>query len=196
MRLPARHDPFNVRPVHTLLYERGAFYVYDLLTETGFWLYTVTPMATQGYSINDTAKELGISTRTVRRFIKAGKLKADLVPGTFGPEYRIAEIPEDLRKQPPEPESETETESEKEAVPAPPSETAVQTLPESPDRVLAMLKDLQEKNMALAAQLGVATERIRNLENQVRLLNPAPPVSTNGHKSFWQRLVALFTGKS
>ncbi len=150
-------------------------------------------MATQGLSITDTAKELGISTRTVRRFIKAGKLKAELVPGTFGPEYRIAEIPDELRKQPPEPETEAEKE-EKEAAPPATAETAVQTLPESPDRILAMLKDLQEKNMALAAQLGAATERIRNLENQVKQLNPAPAVPANSHKSFWQRLVSLFRG--
>jgi hypothetical protein len=36
-----------------------------------------------------------------------------------------------------------------------------------------IIRELQEKNLALAAQLGVATERIRNLENEVRLLATA-----------------------
>ena len=36
-----------------------------------------------------------------------------------------------------------------------------------------IIRELQEKNLALAAQLGVATERVRNLEKQVKLLAAA-----------------------
>jgi excisionase family DNA binding protein len=157
-------------------------------------------MSTQALSIAQAAEELGVSTRTIRRFIKAGKLKAELVNGTFGPEYRISEIPAELKKgtleteKEPEPEMQSETTVEI-AVPSPPVET--------PDNILTMLKDLQEKNMVLAAQLGAATERIRNLETQVKQIAapvtatpaPASPSETPIKKSWWQRLVSAFRGK-
>jgi FtsZ-binding cell division protein ZapB len=48
-----------------------------------------------------------------------------------------------------------------------------------------IIRELQEKNLALAAQLGAASERIRNLENQARLL-------TAPKQPWWKR---LFTKK-
>jgi len=44
-----------------------------------------------------------------------------------------------------------------------------------------MVRELQEKNMTLAAQLGAATERIRTLESQVKLL-------TTARQPWWKRL--------
>ena len=44
---------------------------------------------------------------------------------------------------------------------------------------------LPAKNLALAAQLGVATERIRNLESKVRLLTGAK------QRPWWKRLLRL-----
>lgn len=153
-------------------------------------------MSTQALSIAQAAQELGVSTRTIRRFIKAGKLKADLVNGMFGPEYRIAEIPAELKKQPAEPEKGGEPKPGKR--PETPTELAVPAPVESPDNILLMLKDLQEKNMVLAAQLGAATERIRNLETRVKQLNApvtvtvAPSGETTVRKSWWQRLLNAF----
>ncbi len=40
-------------------------------------------------SIAEAAERLGKSTRTVRRWIQQGKLKAELQPGPYGEEYRI-----------------------------------------------------------------------------------------------------------
>lgn len=156
-------------------------------------------MSTQALSIAQAAEELGVSTRTIRRFIKAGKLKAELINGTFGPEYRIREIPAELKKGTgeaekegdPEPETRTETPAEI-AIPSHPAET--------PDNILVMLKDLQDKNMVLAAQLGAATERIRNLETQVKqIAAPAPSTTSTSSeatvkKSWWQRLMSVFRG--
>ena len=43
------------------------------------------------------------------------------------------------------------------------------------------MRELQDKNLTLAAQLGAATERIRSLENQIKLLTaPMEP--------WWKRL--------
>ncbi len=116
-------------------------------------------MAVSGFSINEAARELGVSTRTVRRFIKAGKLKAELIEGVFGPEYRINELPPELQKN-----AAVQPEAEAEPVEA---ESESQ---EAPEQLISLVKELQEKNLALAAQLGAASERIRTLEGQVKLL--------------------------
>jgi len=124
-------------------------------------------MSRQGLTIAQAAKELGISTRTVRRFIKSGKVNAELVPGPFGQEYRILELPVDLQKK------------------NPLDNTAGQTPVQPPVQIMDIIRELQEKNLALAAQLGVATERIRNLESKVRLLTGAKP------RPWWKRLLRL-----
>ena len=118
-------------------------------------------------TIAQAAKELGVSTRTVRRFIKSGKVDAELVPGPFGQEYRILELPVDLQKK------------------KPLDNTAGQTPVQTPVQIMDIIRELQERNLALAAQLGVATERIRNLESKVRLLTGAKP------RPWWKRLLRL-----
>ena len=120
-------------------------------------------MSRQGLTIAQAAKELGVSTRTVRRFIKSGKVDAELVPGPFGQEYRILELPAALHKK------------------EPLDNTAYQT----PVQVMDIIRELQEKNLVLAAQFGVATERIRNLEGEVRLLTGAK------QRPWWKRLLRL-----
>lgn len=116
---------------------------------------------------------MGVSTRTVRRFIKAGKINAELVAGKFGEEYRIPEIPTNLG-DPREMEAETVQRSVNTTV-----QTTVQT---STDELKDMFRDLQEKNLALAAQLGATTERMRSLESQVKLL------SVPKRLPWWKRL--------
>jgi MerR family copper efflux transcriptional regulator len=122
-------------------------------------------MSSQGLSISQAARKLGVSTRTVRRYIKAGKIKAELVSGQFGEEYRILELPPELYQVAPEGETPT------------PGQPPGQTLGQAVD----IIRELQDKNLTLAAQLGAATERIRNLENQVKLLTAA-------RLPWWKRL--------
>lgn len=56
----------------------------------------------QGYTVSQVAKKLGVSRRTVERYIHTGKLpkverlEGGMIAGRFGPEYRILEIPEEL----------------------------------------------------------------------------------------------------
>ncbi len=116
-------------------------------------------MEGHGLTIGEAAKKLGVSARTVRRLIKSGKLKAELTDGVYGPEYRISGLPPEYQRS------------------KPMDKNPVQT----PDQFLTIIKELQEKNLALAAQLGAAAERIRGLESQVKLL-------TAPRKPWWQRL--------
>jgi excisionase family DNA binding protein len=46
-----------------------------------------------GYTLREAAAALGVSTVTVRRYIKRGKLKARLVSSKFGPSYVIEDLP-------------------------------------------------------------------------------------------------------
>jgi len=46
-----------------------------------------------GYTLREAAAALGVSTITVRRYIKSGKIKAKLVPSKFGDAYIIDDLP-------------------------------------------------------------------------------------------------------
>ena len=110
-------------------------------------------------TIVQAAKSLGVSSRTVRRYIKSGKIDARLVSGPFGEEYRILALPRELYRYQPLDNT--------------PSQTPVQAMD--------IVRELQERNLTLAAQFGAATERIRNLENQIKLLTAAK-------QPWWRRL--------
>jgi len=122
-------------------------------------------MSSQGLTISQTARSLGVSSRTVRRFIKSGKVHAELVPGPFGQEYRIFELPPHLQRA------------------TPVDDTPGQIPSQTPVQVMDIVRDLQGENLALAAQLGAATERIRHLESQVMLL-------TTRRQPWWRRLLS------
>ena len=140
-------------------------------------------MTNQSFNINEAAKKLNVSTRTIRRYIKAGKLKAELVKGSFGDEYRILELPPQL-----DPNLvmgvDTDEGNDNEKALDKPSTRATS---ESFD----LIRELQEKNLALAAQLGAAAERIRSLEGQVKLLAP-PKAEKPATESWWHRVQAIF----
>ncbi len=118
-------------------------------------------------SINQAAKTLGVSARTIRRYIKSGRIRAELVSGHFGEEYQILELPAELYP--------TRLKGKK------PGQDSGQTSGQTPGQAMDIIRELQEKNLALAAQLGAASERIRNLETQVKLLAAA-------RRPWWQRL--------
>jgi MerR family transcriptional regulator, copper efflux regulator len=119
-------------------------------------------MSNKGFSINDAAKKLNVSTRTIGRQIKAGKIKAELIKGSFGDEYRILEWP---------PQFDPNLPPEKAEKPGPDNDEAIDRYA---DRiafsVMDLIRELQEKNLALAAQLGAAAERIHEMEAQLKLL--------------------------
>jgi MerR family copper efflux transcriptional regulator len=140
-------------------------------------------MTNQSFNINEAAKKLNVSTRTIRRYIKAGKLKAELVKGSFGDEYRILELPPQLDPNTPlDNDRDADRDNEK-AV----DKHSGQASSESFD----MIRELHEKNLALAAQLGAAAERIRSLENQMKQLAP-PKEEKKPAESLWKRVQAIF----
>jgi MerR family copper efflux transcriptional regulator len=127
------------------------------------------------YSISEAAEALKLSPKTIRRYIKSGKLPSVKVPSKFGEEYRITEIPEALRQ---EAEAQIEAQAKTDVAGAEPPGNQLDA------------KQLYQENIRLAAQLGAATERIRQLEERLQALEPkllqAPkPIRL----PFWKRLL-------
>jgi hypothetical protein len=58
--------------------------------------------------------------------------------------------------------------------------------------MLAVFRELQEKNLALAAQLGAATERVRQLEGQLKQLTNGKPPKTPWWQKWYAGLKARF----
>jgi MerR family copper efflux transcriptional regulator len=108
---------------------------------------------TVSYSISETAELLNLSAKTIRRYIKSGKLPSTKVPTKFGDEYRITEIPEALK---PEAADQADTQNKVAVISANEGEPTLDT------------QQIYQENMRLAAQLGAATERIRQLEEQLK----------------------------
>lgn len=136
-------------------------YLYPL-TKAIPWVYPYPiPMSRQGYTIKEAASAMGVSPKTVRRLIKDGKLPAELYNGKYGREYRILEIPPNFIAK------------------KPLDNTSTQGMD---SQGIDMIRELQERNLQLAGQLGAAQERIRNLENQIKLL-------TMPRRPWWRRLL-------
>lgn len=117
-------------------------------------------------TITEVAAMLGVSTDNIRRYIKTGKLCAELVTGVIGKEYRMQEIPAQILSL---------------ARGGDPSKDQWHGTEYNLEQALQLIRELQDKNIALAAQLGAATERIKNLEMEVKLLSTPP-------KPWWKRL--------
>jgi MerR family transcriptional regulator, copper efflux regulator len=130
---------------------------------------------TSSYSITEAAEALKLSSKTIRRYIKSGKLPSTKVPTKFGDEYRITEIPEALRL-----EAEAQAEAQ--------AKIKVDLAPVNEPVMNLDAQQLYQENIRLAAQLGAATEKIRHLEEQLKLIEApkAPPILP-----WWKRLFGL-----
>jgi MerR family copper efflux transcriptional regulator len=128
------------------------------------------------YSISEAAELLKLSPKTIRRYIKSGKLPSTKVPTKFGDEYRITEIPEALKQ-----DAEIQAEAQTGGVDIVKQE-------EKPSNQLDA-QQLYQENIRLAAQLGAASERIRKLEEQMKLLEAPKEAPKDPPKlPWWKRL--------
>ena len=137
--------------------------------------------STTSYSISEAAEVLNLSAKTIRRYIKAGKLPSVMISTKFGDEYRITDIPEDLKA---EAAAQAEAAAKVEVVKA-----------EEPAFKLDA-QQLYQDNIRLALQLGAANGRIRDLEERLKLLEApkAPPVLSEPPPvkvSWWKRLFGV-----
>jgi MerR family copper efflux transcriptional regulator len=128
---------------------------------------------TTSYTISEAAELLKLSPKTIRRYIKANKLPSIKVPSKFGDEYRITEIPEALKE---------EAAAQAKAV------SSVDVVPAEEQRSKLDAQLLYQENIRLAVQLGAASEKIRQLEEQLKLLE-AP--KTQVQIPWWKRILRI-----
>ena len=141
-------------------------------------------MDDQGLTIAEAAKAFGVSTKTIRRHIKDGKIPYVLVQGKYGEEYRIFGLSQEQLKAVKSDDataSEDTTDAEKsEAADSATAQGKTPPLEMNSKMTLDIITELQKTNLQLAGQLGAAQERIRELESQIRLLNPPKETGLGG----------------
>jgi len=122
-------------------------------------------MSGKGLTVAEAAKALGLSERTIRRQIKSGRIKAELVLGRYGEEYRI-EL--------------DEVAAPEEGVEGDLSSAVDKPMDSSLDKALDMVQSLQQEKAELYAQVAYWQSQFRHLEEQVKLL-------TEAKRSRWRR---------
>jgi excisionase family DNA binding protein len=138
----------------------------------------------EGLTISQAAEAMGVSPKTIRRRIKKGEIASKLVPGKFGEEYRITELPlPNIQEQTLDTTPTPDTTHTLDTTPTPDTTHTMDTTLALPiiRELQRTTRELHETNLQLAGQLGIAQERIRTLENQVKLL-------TTGKRPWWKRL--------
>lgn len=130
-------------------------------------------MTRQAYSIKEAVGLLGISDKTVRRRLQNGELEGERVPTATGYVWRVYVDQADSQVD--------------DQVDIPPSQTA-QALLDMLREKDAAIATLQREKMELAGQLGVFTERVRNLNDRVLLLEAPKAEEQLPPRRPWWRL--------
>ena len=135
-------------------------------------------MSSQGLTIAEAAEALGLSERTIRRQIKSGKIKAELVLGRYGAEYRISGLGERAVARPGVDKAPA---SALDKAPASAlDKTPASALDKAIDKALDMVKALQQEKAELYAQVAYWQAQFQHLEEQVKLL-------TEAKRPWWRR---------
>ena len=150
----------------------------------------ISPDPSQWWTLSEASEALSLNERTLRRWIKLGKIEARKVQGTFGEEWRIR--PGSANGCPPA------TTGPDKPDPAP----AVRATPDSPDLVPDLLKTkirlalLEQENQQLKQQLQGATYRNGYLEGKLEERDNAIKLLTDSqHKrGVLARFWSWFTG--
>ncbi len=135
-------------------------------------------------TIAEAAKVFGVSTKTIRRHIKDGKIPYVLVQGKYGEEYRILGLSQEQLKAVKSDDAAAAEEGidsgKTEAAESAGAGDKASFAELNSKMALDIITDLQKTNLQLAAQLGAAQERIRELESQIRLLNAPKETGLSG----------------
>jgi len=116
-------------------------------------------MENQGLTVDQAARVMGVTTRTIRRYVSIDKLEYARVDGPHGEELRIYNLPEPVIKE----------------------KTKDKSYEINISQTLEIIKELQAENLKLGVELGRYQERIIHLEDQVKLL-------TAGRQPWWRRV--------
>ena len=132
------------------------------------------------YSITEAARLKGVHPNTVRKYIRQGRIKADMVHGPYGVEYAIPEAELDSLGVPVIDTSQGLTLTESGSLPR-----YLDTLTQVFQTALAELQASHEQALAAKDEtITLLTTRVQDLEQQVKLLSaPSPVPTSNGCQS-------------
>lgn len=129
-------------------------------------------MTRRAYSIKEAVALLGISDKTVRRRLHNGELEGERVPTATGYVWRVyVDQPVD------------QVDVQAAAAPTQTVQALLDVLRDKDATIAALQRDKQE----LSGQLGVFTERVRNLQDRVLLLEA--PKEQPPRASWWRRVL-------
>lgn len=119
-------------------------------------------------TVTQAAERLGKTDRTIRNYIKEGRIKARHVENQFGWEYRIYDLGDF-------------------AAPENKAETTLQIVTKENLRLWDEYKQLREANNRLAYDLGSRDQRIKDLEKELeeRKRTGAGTVQAEKQKKWW-----------
>lgn len=133
-------------------------------------------------SVVQAAGYLGVSDRTVRRYIAGGKISARLVLGPYGEEYRLAAGDVEAFRATREQRTQRGA-----SLPAPRTSAPVQAVRGQEGAILALVEPLREELAGareqierLARENGELRERLRQLETR------SPPADRPDRRPWWR----------
>ena len=127
------------------------------------------------YSIAEAARLKGVHPNTVRKYIRQGRIKADMVHGPYGVEYAIPETELDSLGVPVIDTSQGLTLTESGSLPR-----YLDTLTQVFQAALAELQASHEQALAAKDEtITLLTTRVHDLEQQVKLLSAPPSEPTS-----------------
>lgn len=135
-------------------------------------------MSGRDLTVAEAAERLGLSERTIRRQIKSGKIKAELVPGRYGDEYRVelGEIAAPGRGLDKGVSDAMDSPLDSPLIGAmdrPLDSPLAGAMDSAMDKALDMVKSLQQEKAELYAQVAYWQAQCRHMEEQVKLLMEA-----------------------
>lgn len=152
-------------------------------------------------SVTAAADLLGKTDRTIRNYIKEGRIKAKRIENQFGWEYQIYDLGEfSQEKVNIENQSTIEPETKAAQQPETKAETALDIISQENKRLWEEYNKLREANNRLAYDLGVRDQHIKELEQALEtvklLTSPAtdnlqknmPAPSSPSPRPWWKRL--------
>ncbi len=148
--------------------------VTGVMTDTGDTTdnHDITVEATDWWTLQDAADNLNLSSRSVLRWLKKGKLAGTKVPGVNGPEWRITPI-----------------DTEPQTVKTHTSYVMPDTAAPDTRADITLVKELLEKLEVLTYRNGYLEAQLASREEQIKLL------TDNSRPNWWHRFSNWMLGK-